>query len=199
MPNLANIKHAVRNELKQVRAALPDTDREEYSGRITEHLYNLPEIQSARSVFAFISYGNEVDTHGLIQSFLDKGITLAVPKILPGQGMVAMILHSWEELAPGPMGILTHRENGTQCGTFDVIITPGLGFTREGHRIGYGRGYYDRWFSQHPTGLKIGIAFEVQIRESLPVDDRDIQVDIIVTEDQLVDRRIKQTAGLLPR
>ena len=189
VPDLAATKQVVRSELKQARAALSAADRAQFSGQISARLRNLPEVQRAESVFAFISYGNEVDTHGLLQYFLDKGTILAVPKILPEQGMVAIRLHSWDDLVPAQMGILTPRENGERCDSPEVIITPGLGFTREGYRIGYGRGYYDRWFSQHTAGLKIGIAFEAQIRNDLPVDDRDVPVDIIVTEKQLINTR----------
>ena len=191
MPDLSIAKQAARTELKKIRATLPESLRSDFSGKICDTVRSLREVQSAKVIFAFISYGNEVHTHDLLKYFLNKGIDLAVPKILPEQGMVAMTLRSWEELVCGQMGILVPRDNVPLQKPFDIILTPGLGFTRSGHRIGYGRGYYDRWFSQHPSGLKIGIAFEDQLRETLPINDRDIPVDIVITEKQLIDSRAK--------
>ena len=70
------------------------------------------------------------------------------------------------------------------------MITPGLGFTYGGYRIGYGRGYYDKWFAKHTVKHKIAPAFERQILEDLKVSELDIPVDKIVTEDRMINTRI---------
>jgi 5-formyltetrahydrofolate cyclo-ligase len=134
----------------------------------------------------FISYGNEVHTHDLLKYFLKQGKTLAVPKILPEKTMIAVQFSQWEDLIPGELGILTPSGNTPYSGDFDVVITPGLGFTLQGHRIGYGRGYYDKWFASHNARNKIAIAFEAQLVDELPTDETDVPVVIVVTEERVI-------------
>lgn len=185
-PYLATQKAGLRATLKQIRASLPAEDRASASLSIMHNLLSLDEVGRARSVFSYISHGNEVDTHALLRHCLDRDMIVAVPKILRGQGMIAVRFDRWEDLAPGELGILT-PSGATPCpGTFDMVITPGLGFTTRGYRIGYGRGYYDRWFAEHRTARKIALAFEVQVIEAMPCDENDIPVDILITEKRTI-------------
>jgi 5-formyltetrahydrofolate cyclo-ligase len=182
---LAARKADTRAKLKQIRASIPADIRAERSRNIQQKLVDLEEIRAARSIFLFISYGNEVHTHDLLKYFLAQGKTLAVPKILPEKTMIAVPFRSWDDLVPGELGILTPPGNTPCSGGFDVVITPGVGFTLQGHRIGYGRGYYDKWFASHPAKHKIAVCFEEQIVDKLPVDDYDVKVDMIVTEKRI--------------
>ena len=179
-------KAQTRASLKQIRAALSGQERETASASITRQVLELPEIQAAITIFIFISYGNEVHTHDLLKHFLIQGKSLAVPKILASKTMIATPFQQWDDLVPGELGILTPQGETAYSGDFDVVITPGLGFTTQGHRIGYGRGYYDRWFATHRTGHKIAICFEAQITDVLPVDESDVPVDMIVTENRVI-------------
>lgn len=179
-------KQAVRQQLKSARAALPESRRQSYSETIRDRLLVLDEVANAQTIFCFISYLNEVDTHGLLKYFLANGKDLAVPKIVPGKPMLAVPFHGWDELEKDAMGILTPASLEPHPGPFDLAITPGLGFTRAGHRIGYGRGYYDTWFANHPVKYKIALAFGVQLLDELPTEDTDLPVDLIVTENEVI-------------
>lgn len=183
---LAALKAEIRAKLKQIRASIPADMRTIYSETITRTLLSLAEIQAAHTIFLFISYGNEVHTHELLKYFLNQGKILAVPKILPTKTMIAVPFSRWEDLAPGELGILTPPGEIPYTGDFDVVITPGLGFTPAGYRIGYGRGYYDKWFASHKVNHKIAITFEEQIMDKLPVDDSDVMIDMIVTEKRII-------------
>jgi len=183
---LAVRKAETRAKLKQIRTSISAEMRTAYSRTITSTLISLAEMQMARTIFLFISYGNEVHTHDLLKRLLNEGKTLAVPKILPSKTMIAVPFSHWADLAPGELGILTPPGEIPCTGDFDVVITPGLGFTPEGHRIGYGRGYYDKWFASHKVNHKIAITFEAQIIDKLPVDDADIMMDMIVTEKRII-------------
>src|SRR3990170_1380922 len=97
---LATQKAGLRATLKQIRASLPAADRASASISIMHHLLSLDEVNTARAVFSYISHGNEVDTHGLLRHFMERGATVAVPKILPGKGMIAVRFDRWEDLAP---------------------------------------------------------------------------------------------------
>jgi 5-formyltetrahydrofolate cyclo-ligase len=179
-------KAELRAKLKQIRASIPAEIRADQSQAIQQKLASLEEIQTAHSIFLFISYGNEVHTHDLLKYFLKQGKTLAVPKILPEKTMIAVQFSQWEDLIPGELGILTPSGNTPYSGDFDVVITPGLGFTLQGHRIGYGRGYYDKWFASHNARNKIAIAFEAQLVDELPTDETDVPVDFVVTEERVI-------------
>jgi len=184
--SLQDQKKAVRSRLKAIRAAIPESERIARSAAIEARLLTMQEIQQAQVIFIFISYLNEVDTHGLLKYFLERGKTLAVPKILPSRPMIAVPFQSWDDLEKDAMGILTPSATEPYRGGVDVAITPGLGFTTEGYRIGYGRGYYDRWFATNSVQHKIALAFEAQLVKELPLEETDLPVDAIVTEDRII-------------
>jgi 5-formyltetrahydrofolate cyclo-ligase len=157
----------------------------QYSRRIRARVQRLKAVRDARGIFVFISYDAEVDTHPLLDRWLREGRRLAVPYIAGGH-MQAVRFGGWEELVTGTLGILTPRHAEPETGPFDIAITPGVGFTSRGDRLGYGKGYYDRWFLEHQVGLKIAVAFETQIVDRLPVHERDVPVDLIVTEQRVI-------------
>lgn len=186
MSNLTQQKADLRKQLKLTRDALPPARRREYSRAIRERLLQLPEIRAAASVFCFISYGSEIDTHPLLDQFLRDGKTVTVPKIIPARGMIAVPFSGWADLEPGQLGILTPRSEAARDAPVDVCITPGLGFTVDGGRLGYGRGYYDRWFAGHTAAARIAVGFECQILDALPTGPNDVPVTMLVTENRLI-------------
>ena len=183
---LAAQKAKLRAGLKQIRDTIPADIRAAAARKITENLLSLVEVETARTLFIYISHGYEVDTHGLLGHLLGRGMTVAVPRIMPDKSMIAVRFTGWEDLAPGELGILTPSGSEPCPGPIDIVITPGLGFTIQGHRIGYGRGYYDRWFMTHRVSRKIALAFEAQIVAAIPHDENDIPVDILVTEQRII-------------
>ena len=171
------------------RDSLSESNRAEASRLIRSRLLELPIIQAAQSVFIFISYSTEVDTHPVIETLLEAGRRVAVPKIVDKTTMLSVPIQGMDGLKPDRMGILTPTSDEHDRGPFDVAITPGVAFTEAGDRLGYGRGYYDRWFASHDVATKVAVAFEEQIVETLPTDEYDRPVDIIVTERRLIRTR----------
>ncbi len=182
-------KNQLRNEIKQLRSLLSKSDRQNMSQQIEKFLLEIVEFNQAKRVFCYISYLDEVETHSLITAFLQQNRELAVPKITNKTEMLAIPLSDFSELEPDRLGILTPKSNQAVTKSFDVAITPGLGFTEKGERLGYGRGYYDRWFSKNTVKTKIGLAFEVQIVDELPLEETDLPLDILVTEKRIIDLR----------
>lgn len=175
-------KQELRLELVARRDAMPVEERVAASNAIRETLLSLPEIARAGSVFCFISTGSEVDTHPLLDRLLSLGKCVLAPRIPRGEPMQAVPFGGWSDLTPGTLGILTPASSIPHAGTVDVVITPGVGFTPAGQRLGYGKGYYDRWFATHAHRRRIAIAFECQMLDTLPVTGTDIPVHEIVTE-----------------
>lgn len=186
MNDLRERKGACRERLKQLRGALDSADRRRSDGAIRNRLFALPQLRDADMIFMFISYGSEVDTRQCLNELHDQGKRIAVPRILDTQTMIAVAFDSWETLRPEQLGILTPQVREPVAAPIDVCITPGLGFSPAGRRLGYGRGYYDRWFMANPPLFKVALAYECQILEDLPWDESDVPVDMIVTENRII-------------
>ncbi len=179
-------KQALRKHLKQARRGLSERQRQLYSGQIAARLYDLNEYQQAQSVFSYISYANEVHTHEIIKRMLLEKRLVTVPKIINSESMQAQRFTAWESCKPDAMGILSPEETQPYEGYTDLVITPGLGFTDRGQRIGFGAGYYDKWFQNNEIGISIALAFEVQMVDEMPLEVTDIPVDIIITEKRII-------------
>jgi 5-formyltetrahydrofolate cyclo-ligase len=100
--------------------------------------------------------------------------------------MLAIEFPGWSALKPGTLGIPAPVSDRAFEGRVDVVITPGVGFTAAGDRLGMGKGYYDRWFAAHDYGLSVAICFECQLVAELPVSETDVPVDLIVTEQRVI-------------
>ena len=183
---LKQAKAGLRQRLKAALGTISASDCRARSALITSRLWALPEVQTARSVFIFVSNGPEVHTHDLIDRLVAAGKSVFVPKIVGKTRMIASPFHGWVHLQPAQLGILTPISDDAHEGPVDLVVTPGLGFSVQGQRIGYGAGYYDRWFAGHSVGARIAVAFETQIVDSIPTAETDLPVDKIVTEDRLI-------------
>lgn len=186
---LAADKARLREELKRRRAALTAEQRADRDARIEARLAGIDALHEARTVFAFVSYASEVHTHGIIHRLLDAGKTVVVPSIVDRWTMVARRIERWSDLEPGKLGILAPARGAPHDGPVDVALTPGLGFTLAGARIGYGAGYYDKWFAAHPVKRRIALAYELQLVDELPLEPTDVPVDLIVTEARIIHTR----------
>lgn len=175
-------KSAARVALRARREGLDAQARVARSANIQSQLFQIPQLNQAGVVFCFISTGAEVSTHTVIDRLMAMGKTVLVPKIPRGEPMRAVRFNGWSSLVPGTLGIPAPADTNAYPGHVDVVITPGLGFTPTGTRLGYGRGYYDQWFATHPHGLRVGIAFACQLEISLPSDSTDVPMHILITE-----------------
>ena len=145
-------------------------------------MLTLAQVHNAATVFCYVAHGNEVATRALIESLAQAGKQVFVPKIIDRRRMQAAPFSGWDAMQPGPLGIpapVTHEPGRHDI---DVTITPGLGFSALGDRLGFGAGYYDRWFEEHGGGHRIGLAYECQIIPYLPIEPFDVAMDTIVTQ-----------------
>jgi len=179
-------KARLRRQLQAARAALSPALRRDFSERIRARVLAIPEVRHGATVFCFISHGTEADTHALLDALLRDGKTIVVPHVLPEHRMIAVRFGGWTDLRPGTLGIPTPTRAVEFSGDIDVCITPGIGFSVCGQRLGHGRGYYDQWFAGHAVRCKVAVAFECQLLAALPVNAHDVPVDAIATEQRLI-------------
>jgi 5-formyltetrahydrofolate cyclo-ligase len=185
--NIKIEKNEFRKRLSSLRSSIDATVKTEFDRRIQERVLDLPCVKEAESIFCFLSFGSEVATHELIKGLLACGKRLTVPRILRGQGIHAIPLLKWEDLHPGEWGILTPVAGWKADFAIDLCITPGLGFTTRGDRLGFGRGYYDQWFRENPACYRLAIAYECQVQTYIPTTGRDVRINAIATEQRLIE------------
>lgn len=186
--DLKRAKRAVRHRLLAARDAMSPADRERASSRIVERVLSFPEVEGASTVMVFWSFGSEVDIAPLVEALHARGVRVALPRIVEGD----MEPHTY---APGDA--VTETSFGAKepsagealdPSTIDVVVTPAVGFDRSGRRVGYGGGFYDRFFTRtRQDTVRIGIGFDLQLVEGdLPGGHFDLGLDGVVTESGVV-------------
>lgn len=184
--NQRALKQSLRKDMRARRAGIAAAERRAKDRRIIKNLHNVPMFKEAKSVFCYVSYLSEADTRPIIEDCIRQNRLLAVPRIMSGGRMIAVRLNDPAELRPDIMGIPAPLSSRAEVGPFDIAITPGLAFSPAGERLGYGRGYYDRWFAGHRVHTRIALAYEIQLVDRLPTAATDRRVDMIVTEDRVI-------------
>lgn len=180
------MKKALREKSREKRKAISANLRAEKSKKIRELLESTKEFKDAKKILLYISTEEEVHTHELTKDSINSDKKVYVPKVTGSQLAVCPIL-AWDELKPGTHGVLEPCSvlDPANPEEIDLIIVPGIAFDQYGHRIGYGKGFYDSLLSL-TKGVKIGLAFKEQITEKIPFEDHDIPVDFIITDEKII-------------
>jgi 5-formyltetrahydrofolate cyclo-ligase len=179
-------KSEFRNYITKKRNELSLTEKSEKDNAIYEAIINSELFIKAKMIFIYISFGNEVDTHKIIEKALSLGKEVCVPKVISRlKGMRALKINSLNNLKVSDYGVLEPEDNSEEVFAKDMnlAIIPGLVFDLKGGRIGYGGGFYDRFFSNTNIDItKIALAYQFQILEELPLEDHDVSINNIITE-----------------
>lgn len=168
---------------------MSQADRHAKSLAACSLLCQSPEFAAARIVMLYLSMPHELDTSPLALRCWQQGKTVLVPKVSWEQKrMLAVEITSLnDDMTTNSLGV---REpvagKPVPVNLIDLVIVPGLGFTPDGHRIGRGMGFYDRFLAQKEfLGLSCGLAFEEQIVDEMPVLDHDMPLSMLVTDRQI--------------
>lgn len=171
--------------LQQRRSLKPDL-RERKSLEILENLWKCPEITWANEWCVYLGIKDEVQTRPLIEALWRQSKNVTLPKRLGDEYWPVLVKENLEaQTVVGEYGILEPREDTPYTGLIDVWVVPGVAFDLQGHRLGYGYGYYDRMLAGQ-GGLKVGLAFELQISAEIPSRDDDVLLDFVITEDRVI-------------
>ncbi len=175
-------KKAIRKEIINKRNSMSIQERARGDLLITDRIIGHQWFYRARVLLAFLNYGSEVRTDEIIEEALRKGKTVFVPRIA-GEDMLFYRLESFDDLQEGYKGI-REPSGTTECFDYEtyknsqmLLLMPGVAFDLYGNRLGYGKGFYDRFLADKELlrTYSIGIGYACQQVEDLPVDEHDIK------------------------
>lgn len=177
-------KQKARTFIQQKRSHLTGDQRDKASNDILKSLTELPELQTAKTVYCFISIRQEPETRPIIEYLLMNGKRVCVPKCKRHGIMDARLIKSLDDLTPMPPFGIPEPPAGSEIAdpaTIDFAIVPGLAFDRKGGRLGRGMGYYDRYL-RGCAAYRCGICFDAMLFEQIPAGSMDVPMDTILTE-----------------
>lgn len=178
-------KNTIRKQIRTQRKELDSLSVALFSTAIQNNLLNLiGTLGAVNNIFIYNSFDNEVDTSKLINIFLSNNKSVYIPKIIniETSKMVACKLPSATHLTSGHYNIKEPNESCTELSeSFDIAIIPGIAFSKDGHRIGFGKGYYDLFLNNNKC-IKIGLGYSFQIVENIKNDVHDIAMNYVITE-----------------
>lgn len=184
----AQAKATLRKRYRSVRASLPPAAIESRSRLIAERVMALDAWASARTVCLFRSLHAEVDTAPLLDAARARGLTVCLPAVVDGRPELELRV-AWRgdetfALEAGVWGIEEPVATApvVPIADVDVVIVPCLAVDPRGHRLGYGRGYYDRTLAQGTRAVTVAVAFDFQLIAEIPDDAHDVPVAWVVTD-----------------
>ena len=169
-----------KEELRRHAALLPQVE----AGALFERFLALPEVEAAETVMVFYGTGREPDTVPLIPALLEKGRRVALPVVLPHRGMEARQVTDIDRLVPNRYGIPEPDGSSPVIPKheIDVALVPHLMVDRDGYRLGWGGGYYDRWLTDFP-GLTVCVCRPERLVEHMPREKFDVPVKLVLIEE----------------
>ena len=180
--NMEVIKEQIRRDFKTRRRSLSCEHVRINSDKICENFLDSDIYKNCQNILAYSTIQNEVDLSQIINQALLDNKNLFLPRV-EGDSMNFFRINNTDKLQIGSYNI-PEPQNGTvyQDSTNSIMLVPGIAFSTQGARIGFGKGFYDKYLSQHNSIFKIGIAYDWQITKSWVTNEFDINMNMIITE-----------------
>lgn len=181
-------KKQLRAHFKQLRAAIPQSERSAIDSAIAQQVCALDAFAQADLVLPYLSFGAEVETRTIIQTAWQKGKTVALPRCVPGTRYMKWYRQdSFEGLVTSNLGVEEPAEDPAReinPADFEhaLCLVPGLTFDKQGYRLGYGGGFYDTFLATF-HGVSVGLCRTCQLSEKVAfLDAHDLPVDCVISE-----------------
>lgn len=199
-------KQEIRIQVRGLRKAMTEQQWREKSHSICEVIRQMPAYQQAQVIYAYLAKQGEVLLDELIRDALAAGKTVAVPKVM-GAEMEFFVIRDLQEVEIGCMGIreplsrerIEEKERQRQAEGIPcaLMLLPAVAVDEQCHRIGYGGGYYDKYLEKHPDLERLAVAFSFQIYPQVPVEEFDVPLDCVVTEEKTVRKTAAQSRPMV--
>ncbi len=175
-------KKELRQIVRRRKSLYSESELKTWSRQIADKILRLPQVQKARTIMIYCSLPDEVDTHEMIKDLKEMGKKILLPAVVSDTEMELRLYENDKDLQIGKFNIMEPVGKAfNNVEEIDVMIIPGMGFDRQGNRLGRGKGYYDRFLSLAPRIFKAGICFHFQLFEQVPTDIHDIRMDTVVS------------------
>ena len=179
-------KDALRELARERKKTVSKEQEQKANEEIQLRLLQSPFFLEAESIFSYVSVEGEVDTKIILETALQMGKRVFVPRCIPGKErlMDAVEIHSMEELSIQYFGLLEPKPEipASEERNFDLSLIPCVMADRRGGRLGHGAGYYDRFLAKS-QGKRLCLCFSWYLTEKIPMEERDIPMDALLTEE----------------
>ncbi len=173
-------KKALRAEIRAQKRAMTAQEIEEKSAALAEAFYKTAEYKNAKTIYGYLPYNQEVRTTQMLAHALADGKQVAVPKVY-GDEMKFILLSDLSQVAKGYAGIPEPIADGpVAADPTALVLMPGLAFDPEGHRLGYGGGFYDKFLAAEPDHPTLALCYDFQMLPHLDTESYDIPVDRVL-------------------
>lgn len=173
-------KQELRRTIRERKRAMTEEEIVERSNALAEKFYHTPAYQAASTIYGYLPYNQEVRTVPMLQRALDDGKRVAVPKVY-GEEMRFIYLEDLTQVSKGYAGIPEPIADAPVAEDKQaLVLMPGLAFDPQGHRIGYGGGFYDKFLAKEPHHPTLALCYEFQMQAHLDTEEFDIPVDTVL-------------------
>ena len=173
-------KTSLRKQIREKKRAMTPQEIEATSQKLCELFLRSELYRRAKTIYGYLPYNQEVRTVPMLEQALADGKRVAVPKVY-GDEMKFIYLTDLNQVETGYAGIPEPVADGPVANDpTALVLMPGLAFDREGHRIGYGGGFYDKFLAAEPTHPTLALCYAFQMVQQLPVEEFDIPVDVVL-------------------
>lgn len=173
-------KKALRAEIRAKKRAMTAQEIEEKSAALAKAFYETAEYKNAKTIYGYLPYNQEVRTTQMLAHALADGKQVAVPKVY-GDEMKFILLSDLGQVAKGYAGIPEPiADDPVAADPTALVLMPGLAFDPEGHRLGYGGGFYDKFLAAEPDHPTLALCYDFQMLPHLDTESYDIPVDRVL-------------------
>ena len=173
-------KKELRRQIREMKRAMTSEQIDAASARLGELFLNCPQYKEAKTIYGYLPYNQEVRTVPMLEQAMKEGKRVAVPKCY-GEEMRFIYMDDLSKVEKGYANIPEPiADDPVADDKTALVLMPGMAFTKDGKRMGYGGGFYDKFLASEPSHSTVALCYAFQMVESLPTEEYDIPVDCVL-------------------
>ena len=173
-------KKELRRQIRELKRAMPNEQIDAASARLGKLFLSCPQYKQAKTIYGYLPYNQEVRTVPMLEQAMKEGKRVAVPKCY-GDEMRFIYMDDLSKVEKGYANIPEPiADDPVADDQTALVLMPGMAFTKDGKRMGYGGGFYDKFLASEPDHPTVALCYDFQMVEDLPTEDYDIPVDCVL-------------------
>lgn len=191
MMDVSQQKKILRKKMLEIRSQFSPERVHEHSIKISNHAIEQPFYQQAQTLLCYMAFRNEVDVSKVMEDAWQQGKRVLLPRVNPADRTMKCIqVEKFSDLQSGAYGIMEPLDDPSRMippTEIDLVIVPGVAFDSQGYRLGYGGGYYDRFFSSPSIRpIRVGVSFPEQLVADVYPESHDQRMDFVITSTKVL-------------